>query len=224
MNRRLWKPALSLVVLLVLAGIVTLLCRGNNSPAQAPSNPPADEPAAKPADNPKPVSLPKTVEPAKPAADPQPAKAQQSAEPSKAVATPKASAEAGNAAERRQLLETVGTLIAAHCWQTYFNIGLLADGRAKGVYNDKDATKVLDSILSIIGTVDQKLTTLDKLALEKQDLTSLAQMRELSVFLRRQANDLQSLWDNGREEDAARYESSRKDAWAGISKLLGVGR
>jgi hypothetical protein len=121
-------------------------------------------------------------------------------------------------------LETIGALIAAHCYQTYFNIGLLADGRAKGIYNDRDANKILDSILSILATVDQKLTALDKLALEKEDRASLAQMRELSVLLRRQANDLQAVWDNGREDDAARYESSRKDAWAAISKLLGVGR
>jgi hypothetical protein len=224
MNRGLWKPALSLVVLLVLTSVITLLCRGNSSSAQSPESAAADEPAAKPVDVPKPVTPPKPVEPAKPAPASQPTTAPQAVEPSKVAATPKASAEAGNAAERRLLLETVGALIAAHCWQTYFNIGLLADGRAKGIYNDKDANKVLDSILSIIGTVDRKLTALDKLALDKEDLTSLAQMRELSVLLRRQAEDLQSLWDNGREEDAARYESSRKDAWAGISKLLGVGR
>jgi hypothetical protein len=224
MNRGLWKPALSLVVLLVLTSIVALLCRGNSSSAQSPASAPADEPAAQPVDVPKPVNPPKLVEPPKPAPASQPTSARQATEPSKAAVTPKASVEAGNAAERRQLLETVGALIAAHCWQTYFNIGLLADGRAKGIYNDKDANKVLDSILSIIGTVDRKLTALDKLALDKEDLTNLAQMRELSILLRRQANDLQSLWDNGREEDAARYESSRKDAWAGISKLLGVGR
>ena len=224
MNRGLWKPALSLVVLLVLTSVVTLLCRGNSSSAQSPASDPADEPTAEPADVPKPVKPPKTVEQAKPAPAPQPTTAPQAREPSKAAATPKALAVAGNAAERRQLLETVGALIAAHCWQTYFNIGLLADGRAKAIYNAKDANKILDSILSIIGTVDEKLTAIDRLALDKEDLTRLAKMRELSVLLRRQANNLQSLWDNGREEDAARYESSRKDAWAGISKLLGVGR
>src|SRR5438552_14730240 len=53
------------------------------------------------------------------------------------------------ASERRQLLETVGTLTAAHCYQTYVNIGLLADARAKGTYADKDASKVLDSVLTL---------------------------------------------------------------------------
>ena len=220
MNRRLWKPALTLVVLLVLTTAIGLLTRGNSSSAQSP----VDELAKPMPVGPKEYIPPKTVGPAKAAPASPPAAASQAEESSKAATTPKVSAEGGTATERRQLLETIGALIAAHCYQTYFNIGLLADGRAKGIYNDRDANKVLDSVLSILATVDQKLTALDKLALEKEDRASLAQMRELSVLLRRQANDLQAVWDNGREDDAARYESSRKDAWAAISKLLGVGR
>ena len=220
MNRRLWKPALTLVVLLVLTTAIGLLSRGNTSSAQSP----VDEPAKPMPEGPKEYIPPKTVGPAKAVPASPPAAASQAEESSKAATTPKVSAEGGTATERRQLLETIGALIAAHCYQTYFNIGLLADGRAKGIYNDRDANKVLDSVLSILATVDQKLTALDKLALEKEDRASLAQMRELSVLLRRQANDLQAVWDNGREDDAARYESSRKDAWAAISKLLGVGR
>jgi hypothetical protein len=224
MNRGLWKPALSLVVLLALSSAIGLLSRGNTSSAQSSANAPVDEPASRVADVPKAANPPKLVEPAKTATAAPVVLAPQATENSKTATTPKVSAEAGNAAERRQLLETIGALIAAHCYQTYFNIGLLADGRAKGTYNDKDATKVLDSIFSILGTVEQKLTALDKLALDKDDRASLTQMKELSGLLRRQADDLQSLWDNGREEDAARYENTRKDAWAAISKLLGVGR
>jgi hypothetical protein len=224
MNRGLWKPALPLVILLALTTAVGLLSRSNTSSAQSPMNAPVDEPASKVADVPKTATPPKTVEPAKPVTAPPAAVTREAGENSRTATSPKVSAEAGNVAERRQLLETIGTLIAAHCYQSYFNIGLLADGRAKGTYNDKDANKLLDSILSILGTVEQKLTALDKLALDKDDRASLAQMRELSGLLRRQANDLQALWDSGREEDAARYESTRKDAWAAISKLLGVGR
>ena len=224
MNRGLWKPALSLVVLLSIATAVGLLSRGNTSSAQSPAAAPEDEPAPKVADDPQPASPPKTAEPAKPVTSPRVSVAAQAGENTKTAATPKASTDAAIASERRQLLETIGALIAAHCYQTYFNIGLLADGRAKGTYNDKDALRVLDSILSILATVEQKLAALDKLALDKEDRASLAQMRELSHLLGRQANDLEALWDNGREEDAARYESTRKDAWAAISKLLGVGR
>src|SRR5215472_16488111 len=220
MNRRLWKPALTLLVLLVLTTAIGLLSRGNSSSAQSP----VDEPAKPMPEGPKEYVPPTKVEPAKAGPASPVAAAPQAEEIPRAATTPKVSAEGGTAAERRQLLETIGALIAAHCYQTYFNIGLLADGRAKGTYNDRDAAKVLDSILSILATVEQKLTALDKFPLEKEDRASLAQMRELSALLRRQANDLRAVWADGRDEDAVRYESSRKDAWAAISKLLGVGR
>jgi hypothetical protein len=224
MNRALWKPALVLVVLLVLATAGGLLFRGNTSSAQPPAAGPVDEPAPKVADVPKATDPPKTDEPAKAATVPPVVAAPQAGDNPKPAATQKTAAETGPALERRHLLETIGALTAAHCYQAYFNIGLLADGRAKGTYTDKDATRVLDSILSILRSVEQKLTGLDKLALEEADRASLAQMREISLLLRRQAGELQSFWDNGREEDAARYESARKDAWAAISKLLGIGR
>jgi hypothetical protein len=219
MNPRLWKPALSLVILLSLTAAVGLFSLGSAGSAQSPARPAGQPPSRLPIGPKEPA---KPGEPAKDASEPLPPAA--TAENSKAAAAPSVSAEAGNAAERRQLLETIGALIAAHCYQTYFNIGLLADGRAKGVYNDKDATRVLDSIHSILGTVDQRLAALDKLALEKDDRAGLGQMRELSRLLRRQAEDLQAFWDNGREDDAVLYESSRKDSWAAISRLLGIGR
>jgi hypothetical protein len=223
MNRALWKPALTLVVLLVLATVGGLLFRGKTSSAQPPAAAPADDQPPKVADVPKAANPPKPDDPAK-AAAPRAVAAPQAGETPKAATSPKIGPETGTAAEHRRLLETIGALTAGHSYQTYLNIGLLADGRAKGAYTDKDATRVLDSILSIVRSVEEKLAALDKLTLDEADRASLAQMRELSALLRRQANELQSFWDSGRDEDAARYESARKDAWAAISRLLGMGR
>ncbi len=128
------------------------------------------------------------------------------------------------AKERRQLLEILGALTAANYYQTYLNLGLLADGKAKGAYTDKDASKVLDSILSLLDSVDRKLAALAQIDLDKEDRVSLEQMRALSSLLRQQGKELQAFWDSGKDEDATRYESARKDSWAAISKLLGIGR
>jgi hypothetical protein len=128
------------------------------------------------------------------------------------------------AAERRQLLETVGALTSAHCYQTYLNLGLLADGKAKGTYTDKDAYKVLDSVLSVLNSLDRKLATLSKFDLEKQDRDSLELMRDLAAQLRQQGKELEAFWDTGKDEDATRYENSRKDSWAALGKLTGIGR
>src|SRR4051794_11911775 len=42
-----------------------------------------------------------------------------------------------------QLLETVDLLASVQLYQTYLNIGFLADGRAEGTYEDDDAKRIL---------------------------------------------------------------------------------
>lgn len=153
-------------------------------------------------------------------ADP-PAPAAKAAEPAKAV-------EAGKPAEpakdRRLMLEAIGTLTASHCYQTYLNIGMIADAKAKGLYSEKDAYKLLDSVLSLLDSVDSKLADLAKLEFEASDRDTLDQMRKLSKLLREQGKTLQTAWNTGREEDTGKYENIRKDSWAAISKLLGIGK
>jgi hypothetical protein len=139
-------------------------------------------------------------------------------------AVPTAAAAEDSKTDRRRLLETVGALTAAHCYQTYLNIGLIADGKAKGAYSNQDARQVLDSILSLQSSIDRNLASLTKLDLDKRDLESLEQMRDLSALLRQQGKDLKAFWDSGKEEDAARYDDTRKDSWAAIGRLTGIGR
>jgi hypothetical protein len=220
MNRALWKPSLVIITLLVLTAAGGLLLRGASGSAQQPSGAPADE-TPNLADNPKPASSPGTDEPSKGTDTPKAPKADEAA---KATQARERSEDRKTDPERRQLLETIGALTAAHCYQTYFNLGLLADGKAKGVYTNKDAARVLESIVSLQNSVDQKLAALGKIDLDKVDRATLDQMRDLSALLRQQARELQSFWDTGKDEDAARYESVRKDAWAAICKLMGSGR
>jgi hypothetical protein len=125
------------------------------------------------------------------------------------------------AEDRRQLLETVGALTAAHAFQTYLNLGLIADSKAKGTYSDRDARKLLDSVMDLQNIVDKKLTTLSKIDLDKEDAASLEDMRTLSDLLRKQRKELEAFWDSGKPEDEARYENVRKDSWAALSKLMG---
>jgi hypothetical protein len=201
MNSMLRKPALAaLVILLVVGTAGGLLLRGSDKTS-------SDSKTEKqgPATN-------LTTDP--PADEPAPkvAAAARSADDSKAVQ------------ERRQLLETVGALTSAHCYQTYLNIGLIADGKAKGAYTVKDANQVLDSVLSLQSSIDRNLAAVAKLDLDKRDLESLDQMRDLSALLRQQGKELKAFWDGGKEEDADRYDDARKDSWAAIGRLTGIGR
>jgi hypothetical protein len=147
--------------------------------------------------------------------------------PEPARAEPIATAAEAPAAEQSQhsqLLETIGTLTSAHYYQTYLNIGLIADGKARGTYTEADAVKVLESVLSLLKSVDRKLEALGKMDLGKEDRESLKEMRALSALLRQQGEELQVLWVTGKEEDAAKYEQTRKTSWTAVSRLMGIGQ
>jgi hypothetical protein len=203
MNRILWTcglPAVATVVFVIFA-----FTRQGNADAKP---------------NPKPEPEPAAAEPAKLVEAAKPAKA----EDAKIVeAKPAAAAPAKDLPEdRRVLLETVGTLTAAHAFQTYLNIGLIADGKAKGTYSDRDARKILDSVLRLQDSVDGKLAAVNKVELAKDDRASLEDMRTVSDLLRKQAKELEAYWESGKEADEQRYEEVRKDSWAALNRLMGA--
>lgn len=201
MNSMLRKPALAvLVVVLVLGTAGGLLLRGSDKNS-------GDSKTDKQGTATNPTTDPLAGEQA-----------------AKAPASGRSAADSKSGEERRQLLETVGALTSAHCYQTYLNIGLIADGKAKGAYTVKDANQVLDSVLSLQSSIDRNLAAVAKLDLDKRDLESLDQMRDLSALLRQQGRELRAFWDGGKEEDAARYDDARKDSWAAIGRLTGIGR
>jgi len=219
MNHMLRKSTLALLVLVVAAvgGVILAGCAVSAPPTPKPAETPKTATDTSPA-APTPVAA--ATEPPK-ATETEPSAAK-GAEPAKSAPDSKAGAAAKNSDDRRLYLETIGALTASHCYQTYLNIGLIADGKTKGNYSERDAYKVLDSVLSLLDTVDRKLAQLAKSDLEKDDRNSLEQMRKLSALLRQQGKSLQVYWDTGREDDAAKYEDIRKDSWAVISKLLGI--
>ena len=225
MKRSHWT--LGLAVMLA-AATGTFLARGGNSDKKGPS-PAAEEaqlPVAGAAEASKPVDPPNTGDAAKPALAQ--AKAADTAKPVDPSNTRNASkpglAHAKAVDERGRLLETVGCLTAAHYFQTYLNIGFIAEGKAQGTYTDKDARKVLDSVLSLLNSTDEKLEALGKIELDKGDRERLEQLRAASALLRQQGKELQVYWETGKDENAAKYESLRKNAWATISKLMGIGQ
>jgi hypothetical protein len=125
---------------------------------------------------------------------------------------------------RKQLLETVGALAAVHLYQSYLNIGLIADGKAEGIYGEKESQQILASVLPLMDMVDKQLAKVSKLDMDKQDRDGLEQLGRLSKLLRQQAEELQAFWKTGDKERGAKYEKLRKEAWEGISKLLGLNK
>ncbi len=177
-----------------------------SSPVSAPQAAKEEAPRSSPVSAPQAAAAPATS--VRPGADkPRPAEAA-----STAGATPDPSS-----------LQTIGTLTAAHYFQTYLNIGFIADGKGKGTIANEEARKLLRSVLSVVDSVDRQLETLGKRTLDKEDRDSLEQMRAVSALLRQQSRELQTYWDSGQDQDAARYETLRKHSYAAISKLMGIG-
>lgn len=124
--------------------------------------------------------------------------------------------------DQQLLLETLGSLAASHLYQSYLNIGFIADGKAEGTYEEKDIQQILSSILTLMEALDKKLDQVGKLELSKDDRDGIDQIRKLSGQLRQQADELQAFWKTGDKARADKYEKTRKEAWQGISKLLGL--
>jgi hypothetical protein len=145
------------------------------------------------------------------------------------VAKPAAAATAGetnrpaNASESKdRSLETMGSLTAAHLYQAFLNIGLLADAREKEVYTAAEAEKLLDSVTRMLDTVDHRLGQMLDGGLHEEDKEAVERARELGGLLRSQARELRTYWQTDDQEYADKFQKTRERSWTGIQALLGV--
>jgi hypothetical protein len=123
---------------------------------------------------------------------------------------------------RAQLTETVGLLSGLYLYQTYLNIGLLADGKAERVYDEKAARAVLATVVTPLDAVDKQLAKVGALAQTEADRQAAARLRQLVGLLRQQGQQLVTFWDSGKSADGARYEATRQAVWKQLNALLGL--
>ena len=133
--------------------------------------------------------------------------------------TPKPDKKDGN---NPVLLQTVGVLAATHLYQSYLNIGFIADAKAEGNYGEKEAKELLASVLKMMDLADKQLEKMDKLELAKEDRQALDVLRKLQKKLKDQSDELQAFWKTGDKEHGDKYEAIRKETWQSIRTLLGL--
>jgi hypothetical protein len=187
-------------------------------PAPAPAAPRVAPPSIprQPAEQPAPA---KPAVP-NPAREPLPAPPTPPPAPPAAVMDRKPAVPAAPAAE--PLLEALGGLTAASLYQTYLNIGLLADATEHAVYAPADARKVLQTVTDLIDTADRQLAALPEAGLQEDERKALARSRTLLGLMRTQTRELRAYWDTGKKEHAAQFHKAREEAWAGIKDTLGI--
>ncbi|MBA4192109.1 MAG: hypothetical protein C0467_29375 [Planctomycetaceae bacterium] len=119
------------------------------------------------------------------------------------------------------LSETVGLLSGLQLYQTYLNIGMLADARAEGLYEASELAQLLGSVVVPLDTVDKQLAKVAALkGLSKEDATAITRMRKIAGRLKQQGKSLQAFWDTGVEDHGKKYEESRQAAWKELDELL----
>jgi hypothetical protein len=140
----------------------------------------------------------------------------------KSVAPAKPAGVVTSPAQREAFLEALGGLSAAHLYQTYLNIGLLADGVESKAYTLDEAKSTLATVLDFMDQVEGKLTKLDRGGLEADDLEALDRIKATTNLLRLQAKTLLAFWTTSTQEQADQYQQARKAALAGLNKVLGL--
>jgi hypothetical protein len=119
------------------------------------------------------------------------------------------------------LTETIGLLAGLQLYQTYLNIGLLADAKAEGIYEAAELKQLLGSVVTPLDQVDKQLEKVAGLkGLSKDDTTAIARLRKIVGLLKTQGKSLQAFWDTGAEENGKKYEAARQAAWKELDDLL----
>lgn len=125
-------------------------------------------------------------------------------------------------------LEVVGGLTAGHLFQSYLNLGMLADSVENKVYTKEEGKKLLGTVLALMNTVDQQLARLAGSVQDMDDQKRIARVRQLTALLRAQAKELQAYWETpdaakeARKEHETKFHKAREEAWAGIKDLLEI--
>jgi len=142
--------------------------------------------------------------------------------PAAAASTGEANRPANASEVKDRSLETMGNLTAAHLYQGYLNIGLLADARESEVYTAAEAEKLLDSVARMLDTVDRGLARMLEDCLKEEDKEAVEHARQLGGLLRTQARELRAYWQTGDKEHADKFQKARQESWSGIQAVLGI--
>jgi hypothetical protein len=137
---------------------------------------------------------------------------------------PSGEADPGGSARKRPrptepVLTLVGGLMTAHLYQSYLNIGLIADGVAKDVYKVEEGKELLETVTRMMDTVERQLAQLPEAELQPEERRHLEKARRVLSLLRSQGKELKAYWDTGEEEYIKRFQKIRKDVQQELDRL-----
>jgi hypothetical protein len=121
-------------------------------------------------------------------------------------------------------LNTIGTYSAGFVLQSYGYIGVLADVLSQNLYEPEMISSMLGETITFLKNANQQLTMYqDKnFQMSQADQRFINGISDIIKDLTMEAEALSAFAQSRKQEDLARFEESRKNAWSGIKKTLGV--
>jgi hypothetical protein len=125
--------------------------------------------------------------------------------------------------QRERLLENVGSVSAIQLYQSYLNVGLLADAVKNQSYTREEATEILHTILPLMQTVDAQTKGLEDIGLDEEEVAAVKQLRKISRLIKSQADHLQNHWRTGDKSSLDEFQRVRGQSWLELRLILGLG-
>jgi hypothetical protein len=120
------------------------------------------------------------------------------------------------------LLQSLGALTGVYLFQTHTTLGMIHDGKAKGVFDDTVAKHQLFTIINMANLVDKQLALAAKAGLNKDDQQAFETFRSVNAQLQREAMLLKKVWESKDKKDEAAFAKQRGETFAKIANLLGI--
>jgi hypothetical protein len=118
--------------------------------------------------------------------------------------------------------QLIGILTASYLYQSYLNIGYLADATSGGVYSEDEAIEQVDGLIGVIGGVRDELQAYSKYMQSESDLLYVENLVKIADILLQEAGALQRYYQTGDEDYARDYLEFNDVAQRAISQLLGI--
>ena len=119
------------------------------------------------------------------------------------------------------LLETLGAWSASQVYQSYLNIGMLADSVAHQAYGEEEAFTILSTLTGLLNMMDRQMEKVAQV-IEPDDQQALGKIRQINHLLQAQTDALVISWETGDPNKEQEYLQVRERSWESIQEILGI--
>jgi len=120
------------------------------------------------------------------------------------------------------LLRALGGATAAYLYEAHQKVGIVADARAKKLYEPEVCDKELQVTLNILKVVDKQMADLVKSDISADEKKTVRSIRAIAAKQIKSAEGLKAYWEGKDKDDLETYTTSRAEGWTDLKKLMGL--